>query len=245
MTDNGYLSLDKAHLAKMQRERRASIRRIDYTPSRDALAAFEARQTQERPGSIAATNSAVLDAIVTEWAELTGIKKQEVEAPKTPKGPPEFMHQYARTRMSPAAVRFGPGPVEDSGNAKRLAVGDRSARAQDFDRQTGINGHIAGARVGAYESGHTARSRHGLASRHASAPESRHAARAPCGARRHRDGQPCQAKSEPGKRRCRFHGGRSTGPTSEAGKARALANLRQYQKAERRELPLVLRRLHD
>lgn len=118
MTDNGYLSLDKAHLAKMQRERRASIRRIDYTPSRDALAAFEARQTQERPGSIAATNSAVLDAIVTEWAELTGIKKQEVEAPKTPKGPPEFMHQYARTRMSPAAVRFGPGPVEDSGNAK-------------------------------------------------------------------------------------------------------------------------------
>ena len=48
-----------------------------------------------------------------------------------------------------------------------------------------------------------------------------------CGARRHRDGLPCQAKSEPGKRRCRFHGGRSTGPKSEAGKARAMANLRQ------------------
>ena len=36
--------------------------------------------------------------------------------------------------------------------------------------------------------------------------------RVPCGATRHRDGQPCQALSEPGKHRCRFHGGRSTGP---------------------------------
>jgi len=52
-------------------------------------------------------------------------------------------------------------------------------------------------------------------------------ARVPCGAKRHRDGQPCQAKSEPGKRRCRFHGGRSTGPKTPEGKARALANLRQ------------------
>ncbi len=54
--------------------------------------------------------------------------------------------------------------------------------------------------------------------------------RVPCGAQRHRDGQPCQALSEPGKRRCRFHGGRSTGPKADAGKARALANLRQYRK---------------
>lgn len=52
------------------------------------------------------------------------------------------------------------------------------------------------------------------------------AVRVPCGAKRHRDGQPCQAKSEPGKRRCRFHGGRSTGPKTPEGKARALANLR-------------------
>lgn len=48
-----------------------------------------------------------------------------------------------------------------------------------------------------------------------------------CGARRHRDGQPCQARSEPGKRRCRFHGGKSTGPRTEEGRARALANLRR------------------
>ncbi len=47
-----------------------------------------------------------------------------------------------------------------------------------------------------------------------------------CGARRKTDGQPCEAKSEPDKRRCRFHGGCSTGPKTEEGKARALANLR-------------------
>lgn len=58
--------------------------------------------------------------------------------------------------------------------------------------------------------------------------------RVQCGAKRHRDGQPCQAKSEPGKRRCRFHGGRSTGPKTPEGKARALANLRQYREPARR-----------
>ena len=54
-----------------------------------------------------------------------------------------------------------------------------------------------------------------------------------CGARRHRDGQPCRAKSEPGKLRCKWHGGRSTGPRSDEGKARALANLKQNRSAER------------
>ena len=58
-------------------------------------------------------------------------------------------------------------------------------------------------------------------------------ARVVCGAKRHRDGQPCQAKSEPGKRRCRFHGGRSTGPKTPEGKARALANLRQNQRVDK------------
>ena len=58
-------------------------------------------------------------------------------------------------------------------------------------------------------------------------------ARVICGAKRHRDGQPCQAKSEPGKRRCRFHGGRSTGPKTPEGEARALANLRQNQRVDK------------
>lgn len=53
-----------------------------------------------------------------------------------------------------------------------------------------------------------------------------------CGARRKSDGQPCEAKSEPGKRRCRFHGGCSTGPRTEEGKARALANLRNQKSKE-------------
>lgn len=41
--------------------------------------------------------------------------------------------------------------------------------------------------------------------------------RAICGAMT-RKGTPCRAKSEPGKRRCRFHGGLSTGPKTEAGR---------------------------
>lgn len=46
-----------------------------------------------------------------------------------------------------------------------------------------------------------------------------------CGAQRHRDGQPCEALPEPGKRRCRFHGGRSTGPRTPEGKAICTRNL--------------------
>jgi transcriptional regulator with XRE-family HTH domain len=40
-----------------------------------------------------------------------------------------------------------------------------------------------------------------------------------CGAKT-RKGTPCRAKSEPGKKRCRFHGGASTGPRTAEGKAR-------------------------
>ena len=57
--------------------------------------------------------------------------------------------------------------------------------------------------------------------------------RKPCGARRRRDGKPCQALNEPGRKRCRWHGGLSTGPKTPAGKARSLANLRQHQKIDR------------
>ena len=56
----------------------------------------------------------------------------------------------------------------------------------------------------------------------------RHAARVRCGALR-RDGNPCEALSVPGKTRCRFHGGASTGPRTETGKTRSLANLKQYR----------------
>lgn len=40
-----------------------------------------------------------------------------------------------------------------------------------------------------------------------------------CGAKT-RKGTPCRMKSEPGKRRCKFHGGRSTGARTPEGKAR-------------------------
>jgi hypothetical protein len=47
-----------------------------------------------------------------------------------------------------------------------------------------------------------------------------------CGARvRHRQGF-CRKWPVPGKERCRFHGGRSTGPLTEEGKARSLAAMR-------------------
>ena len=43
--------------------------------------------------------------------------------------------------------------------------------------------------------------------------------RQPCQART-RKGHPCKMQSEPGRRRCKFHGGRSTGPKTPDGKAR-------------------------
>jgi hypothetical protein len=47
-----------------------------------------------------------------------------------------------------------------------------------------------------------------------------------CGAR-NRQGQPCAVRVEPGKARCRFHGGRSTGPRTPEGKARIAAAQRR------------------
>lgn len=50
-----------------------------------------------------------------------------------------------------------------------------------------------------------------------------------CGAKT-QSGKPCRAKSLPNKNRCKWHGGCSTGPKTIEGKAKALANLRQYRK---------------
>lgn len=53
----------------------------------------------------------------------------------------------------------------------------------------------------------------------------REAARADrCGART-RSGNPCQAKKVAGRKRCKFHGGLSTGPKTDAGKAAVARNL--------------------
>lgn len=50
-----------------------------------------------------------------------------------------------------------------------------------------------------------------------------------CGARRRRDGEPCRGRRLPGKHRCKWHGGASTGPKTTLGKRRALQNLRRGQ----------------
>src|SRR5687768_7677811 len=47
-----------------------------------------------------------------------------------------------------------------------------------------------------------------------------------CGAKNRR-GEPCAARWEPGKKRCRFHGGRSTGPRTPGGRARNAAAQRR------------------
>lgn len=203
--DDGYLSRDRVHLAALQRKRRAGMVRIDYMPSNTALAAIEAKRATLRPGSVDATNSATINAIVTEWAHLTGTKCCDVERPMSPAEQSDSCDQYARARKTSEA--------------------ERSACAQESGDSPGINARIAGARAGAYESGVAAK----LAELRSQQTAQAATMRIPCGAKRHRDGQPCQAKSEPGKRRCRFHGGRSTGPKTQSGKERALRNLRQYQ----------------
>ncbi len=76
----------------------------------------------------------------------------------------------------------------------------------------------------------TSRARAG-ANNSGSQPAGANQARVICGARRRRDGEPCQGLSVPGKLRCKWHGGASTGPRTDEGRARSMANLRQYQGA--------------
>lgn len=52
--------------------------------------------------------------------------------------------------------------------------------------------------------------------------------RVACGARK-KDGAQCRAMTEPGRNRCRFHGGRSTGPCTVEGMRKALSYLPQYR----------------
>jgi hypothetical protein len=162
----------------MQRKRRAHMIRIDYMPAPEAVAILQARRAQERPGSPQATNSAILDAILTDWARLTGLKHSPTDGSQASGPRPEFVDDYARasdfefcqTKRAPAHARMTP---------------------------------------------------------RAAPPKA--ALRVPCGARRRRDGLPCEALSVHGKRRCKWHGGASTGPRSYEGRARSIANLRQHR----------------
>lgn len=57
--------------------------------------------------------------------------------------------------------------------------------------------------------------------------------RVPCSAHLANGGR-CTRKSEPGRRRCRYHGGKSTGPRTAEGKARVALNLPRCRAAAQR-----------
>lgn len=172
---DGHLSRDRAYLNRLQRERRARLVRVDYTPSNEALVIMAAKRGRYSPLN---TNSGILDAILIQWADLTGVAYEDLSKLKTSEG--------------------------NSGIG-----GPFRARAYDF-----------GAPIPTWAEDWLARSR-----------TKQSTTRVICGSRRRRDGKPCQAKSEPGKKRCKWHGGASTGPRTAQGRAKALANLRQFKAA--------------
>lgn len=178
----GYLSKDRAHINKGQRARRTRNPRIDYYPSKEVLATIAAKRGRWYPLN---TNSGILDAIVSEWTALTGIKRRKVERPKSSAKRPELADKYARANDSGTGV------------------------LQVTQAVSGISTRFAQARAREIASAATRATR-----------------RVTCGAKT-RTGKPCRSKSLPGKRRCKWHGGCSTGPKTTEGKARALANLKQ------------------
>ena len=119
MTD-GDLSRDRAHLADLQRKRRARMVRIDYMPSADALAIIEAKRGRYYPLN---TNSGIIDAILSEWVVLIGIKRDEVSKPKRP----EF-RQQAQARMTFDAARSARAQRLASWHAHRLDPRDSHRR---------------------------------------------------------------------------------------------------------------------
>lgn len=251
MTD-GYLSKDRAYLAKLQRQRRARMTRIDYMPSKTAKEAIEAMRARSRPGTVSATNSAVIDAIVAEWAKLTGINYSQLDKAKTPATTPAVAEHYARMRISSDSGTSTPARMTSENLAKcaggragtssagpeQFGASQARAGANDFDPREAEHGHprerataapeFIDASTRANESGLCHANRAGArASNSGNLPTGANQARVTCGAKRRRDGQPCQGLSVPGKLRCKWHGGASTGPRTDAGRARSLANLRQ------------------
>ena len=145
-----------------QRARRRRNVRMDYYPQPAALAVFQRKKAEYRPNSVAGTNSAVLDVIVREWAELKGW----ATTPETGTGISPRHNAHARmTSVGPPSGLFRADPKPCP---------------------------------------------------------------AACGAKT-RAGHPCRGRALEGTGRCKWHGGKSTGPKTAEGRARALANLKQYR----------------
>jgi hypothetical protein len=252
MTDDGYLSRNRPYLAAMQRQRRARMVRIDYMPGKAARDAIEAMRARSRPGTPSATNSAVIDAIVTEWGRLTGINYSQLDKAKTPATTPAVAEHYARMRKSSdsgtstparvtsdelaecAGVRAGASPaapeLPDASQARAGANEFDPRQAKPAHPPTPAAPEFLTASTRANESGLCHATRAGVhANKSGSLPNRAKQARVICGAKRRRDGECCQGLSVPGKRRCKWHGGASTGPRTDAGRARSRLNLKQYR----------------
>ncbi len=221
MNDDGYLSRNRPYLAAMQRQRRARMVRIDYMPSKAARDAIETMRERTRPGTVSATNSAVIDAIVAEWARLTGINYSDLSKPKTPASLPGLCDTYARARMTTDGRSSTRAHDSSDDSAKcapvRVGVGPAAPEFIDASMRANKSGLCHATRAGAH------------ANKSGGMPIMANQARVICGAKRRRDGQPCQGLSVPGKRRCKWHGGASTGPRTDEGRARSRANLLQYR----------------
>lgn len=192
---------DRGQINRRQRERRAASRRVDFYASPEAMAAIEARRAREYPGSVRATNSAVLNAIVCEWAELTCARGTGTAERGSSTGPPGITPPVRAYACAPASNFHG--------EPELLRTSRRRARAKDFQPiRCSVKKTPATCAID-----DTAR-------------------RVVCGARRRRDGQPCEALSVAGKRRCKWHGGCSTGPRSPEGRERALRNLRRATRSK-------------
>lgn len=162
-----YLSKNRDYINQCQRQRRAKLKRIDYMPNKEAAAIIDGKRGRYYPMNIV---SRVIDAILIEWADQSGIKYQELEKPKSSVITPELCH-----------------PIR--------------ARANDF-------GDLMMKRFEKLKADQCV----------------------VCGAKT-QSGKPCRAKVLPFKKRCKWHGGCSTGPKTSDGKIKALRNLKQNRKS--------------
>ena len=82
--NDGYLSKNRDHINKGQRQRRAKLKRIDYMPSEQVAAIINSKRGRYYPMNIV---SGVIDAIVIEWAtdrNLIELNRKPHESGKRP-----------------------------------------------------------------------------------------------------------------------------------------------------------------